>query len=202
MLPDLEIIKLPHIGMELYTVKDPLKAIKPNACDLYAYFWPAGLLCAEYIFKNRLKGKMLEIGCGNGISGVMALKIGADSVHFTDISKDALDLSKLNCTLNNVENATFDILDWFNLPDYNEKYDYIISSDCLYLSRAFPKLKLILQNYLKRDGMALFVDSGRGLIEDFIDRLDEFTVNRIDSHNVTTLAGSLKLSTTLEIRFK
>ena len=126
----------------------------------------------------------------------MALKTGADSVHFTDISNDALELSKLSCTLNHVDNATFGV------PDSSEKYDYIISSDCLYLSRAFPKLKLILTRYLKKDGMALFVDSGRGLIEDFIDRLDEFTVNRMDSHNVNTIAGSLKLSTTLEIRFK
>ena len=109
--------------LKIYTPKNPHDAIEENKCDLYAYIWPAGIICAEYIHKHQVHGKVLELGCGNGISGVMALKSGASCVHFTDISKEALELSELNCTLNEVSGGTFAILNWFNPPTHSELYD-------------------------------------------------------------------------------
>ncbi|MBE5966097.1 MAG: class I SAM-dependent methyltransferase [Lachnospiraceae bacterium] len=49
--------------------------------------------------------KVLDLGCGYGIVGILAGKlIGAENVTLCDISDDAICLSKINADRNNIEN--------------------------------------------------------------------------------------------------
>jgi 16S rRNA (guanine1207-N2)-methyltransferase len=49
--------------------------------------------------------KVLDLGCGYGIVGILAGKlIGAENVTLCDISEDAIRLSKINADRNNLEN--------------------------------------------------------------------------------------------------
>jgi HemK-related putative methylase len=81
-------------------------------------------LLAKYA--GRVKGKLLDMGCGTGIVGLYALNNGADVV-FADVSEEAIKLTKRNLALNNFSapvihsnlfenvNETFDVIA-FNPP--------------------------------------------------------------------------------------
>ena len=49
---------------------------------------------------------VLDVGCGSGILGIVASKLGAKEVVMTDIDECAVDSAKHNSKLNNVHNAT------------------------------------------------------------------------------------------------
>ncbi|NCA67042.1 MAG: 50S ribosomal protein L11 methyltransferase [Clostridia bacterium] len=65
-------------------------------------------MCLTLLEKLDLTDKTVsDIGCGSGILGIAALKLGAKSCYFADIDKLALENMRENATLNNVmDNAT------------------------------------------------------------------------------------------------
>ena len=57
----------------------------------------------EVNFEN--ENKILDLGCGYGFVGILAAKIiGEDKVVMCDIDSEAVEMSKYNAVLNNVEN--------------------------------------------------------------------------------------------------
>jgi len=59
-------------------------------------------LCLEYIEKLDLKGKTLvDYGCGSGILGIAAVKLGAEKVLCIDNDKKSIDVSYVNARENN-----------------------------------------------------------------------------------------------------
>lgn len=76
---------------------------------------------------NKDKIKILELGCGSGAIGLTLKSILKDSeVTLTDISKDALEVAKLNANNLNLD-VTFIESDWFSNVKL-EKYDIIVSN--------------------------------------------------------------------------
>lgn len=73
------------------------------------------------------KIKILDLGCGSGAIGLTLKSILKDSeVTLTDISKDALEVAKLNANNLNLD-ATFIESDWFSNVKL-EQYDIIVSN--------------------------------------------------------------------------
>ena len=106
-------------------------------------------MCLRLSFAVDLVGKKVaDVGCGSGIIGMSALKLGAKSCHFTDLDGDALKNLKVNLKLNGLtENVTVkrDSL----LTDNSETYDVIfanITADILELLA--PQIK----SHLNADG--------------------------------------------------
>lgn len=61
-------------------------------------------LCLKYLETVDLKGeKCADIGCGSGILGAAAIKLGADYCFMCDIDEQAVEASNANCALNNAE---------------------------------------------------------------------------------------------------
>ena len=76
---------------------------------------------------NKDKIKILDLGCGSGAIGLTLKSILKDSeVTLTDISKDALEVAKLNANNLNLD-VKFIESDWFSNVKL-EKYDIIVSN--------------------------------------------------------------------------
>lgn len=76
---------------------------------------------------NKDKIKILDLGCGSGAIGLTLKSILKDSeVTLTDISKDALEVAKLNANNLNLD-VTFIESDWFSNVKL-EQYDIIVSN--------------------------------------------------------------------------
>ena len=62
-------------------------------------------LCIEYLQKVVNDGdKILDVGCGSGILGISAVKLGAKYAYLTDIDYVAVESAKHNSVLNDVQN--------------------------------------------------------------------------------------------------
>ena len=83
------------------------------------------LLIRNFI-KDKKEGKVLDLGCGYGVIGVILSQNKDLSVDMVDINLRAIELSKENLKLNKIENAKcFESNIYENIK---EKYDYIITN--------------------------------------------------------------------------
>lgn len=73
----------------------------------------------------KLKGRILEIGCGTGIISLYCAEADPENkVEGVDINPDAVSLAKRNAKLNNIENVRFYESDLFS--KVNGRYNWII----------------------------------------------------------------------------
>ncbi len=108
----------------------------------------------EYITENSV---CIDVGCGSGILGISALKLGAKKAYLTDIDPIAVESALHNCKLNGVaENA---IVALSNLLD-----DTAITADIMMANITGEVLKLLapsIPKNLKTDGVLIL----SGIIE-------------------------------------
>lgn len=134
--------------------------------------------------------KVLEIGCGTGAISILLAKKGC-KVTATDISKEALEVAKINAKLNNVE---LDLRHGDLFEPVKEKFDVIIFNppylpeddlDIDIISETFRRniiggkkgnetiIRFIenLSKYLKKDGYALIVLSSLSHTEEVLEKI-------------------------------
>ena len=86
------------------------------------------MICAT-LLKEELKGKkLLDAGCGTGILGIAALKLGADSVTAYDIDEWSSDNTRHNAVINQVDNRMTILCGDATLLDaIDEHFDYVVA---------------------------------------------------------------------------
>ena len=130
----------------------------------WTYLWESSIGLARHVeaIGTRLKdARILEIGCGFGLAGIVACQMGARVV-FTDAEQEAVRFAQHNADQNSVEeNADFVQMDW-NTPCFNCKFPYILAADVIYEEHHWTPILSLLQNYLSPDGIALFSEPNRG----------------------------------------
>jgi predicted nicotinamide N-methyase len=132
--------------------------------------WPAAIALAHEIatrageFRGR---RVLELGAGTGLPGIVAASLGARVVQ-TDRQELALHVCKLNGERNGVAGVEYRLADWAAWDDPG-RYDWVLGSDVLYAASQHPQLRRILEANLAPRGRVLLADPFRaeslGLLE-------------------------------------
>jgi predicted nicotinamide N-methyase len=143
----------------------------PDARDpTWRYPWPAGQRMAADLttLRDWSGGRVLELGCGQGLVGRAALAAGAAQVTFTDISDEPLE--HLRSLLADEPRARFLHHAWGD-PVPAGPYDVVVGGDILYRPAFFPQLVRSIAAALDVGGTALLGDPRTELEQDLEERL-------------------------------
>lgn len=129
-------------------------------------------LLIETIIKENITGKVLDLGCGYGIIGlIIADHYPKSKVDMVDITDRAISLSQKNTQfLNNVKVFKSNIYD-----SITDKYDYIITNPPIRAGKEVIKEFLIgAKDYLTKDGRLHFVMRKNHGVKTMINILKEY----------------------------
>jgi len=124
--------------------------------------WPAAIALAHELASraSALAGlRVLELGAGTGLPGIVAATYGARVVQ-TDRLDAALSLGRLNAERNGSRTIEHRLADWTEWTD-TARYDLILGSDVIYPSRLHPALRAIFDANLAPGGRLLLSDPFR-----------------------------------------
>ena len=128
----------------------------------WTYLWESAIGLAHHVSKlgGTIAGQqILEIGCGYGLSGIVAGQVEA-IMTFTDFEHDALLFAKHNALQNGIASADYVQMDW-SASCFQCQFDVILASDVIYEEQNWQPIIHLLKNNLKPDGMALFSEPNR-----------------------------------------
>ena len=128
--------------------------------------WPAAIALAHDVAAraDELRGRrLLELGAGTGLPGIVAASLGASVVQ-TDRLELALDVCRRNAERNGVARGAHAIehrvADWTDWSD-THRYDVILGSDVVYSEPMQPHVRRILETNLAPGGRVLLADPFR-----------------------------------------
>lgn len=128
--------------------------------------WPSSVALSEWLiqefFPAKLTGKkILEIGCGTGLAGVVAARLGGFT-RFSDLVPITLNAVTETCRLNHISNFEVGKLDWFEKIESNEpQFDMILGSEIFYDVKILAGIAHILEKMLAPGGTGIFCDPNR-----------------------------------------
>lgn len=129
---------------------------------IFGQLWPAGKILAGYMATFAIDGKrMLEIGCGMGLSSLVLKRRGAD-ITATDYHPLAGEFLARNCVLNSI-----DAIPYFNAPwdapvSTLGAFDVIFASDVLYERGHAEAIAGFVEQHSTDCGEVVLTDPGRG----------------------------------------
>ncbi len=127
--------------------------------------WPSSVALSEYLihqfFPTKLaRMKVLEIGCGTGVPGVVAAQLGAFTM-FSDMVPVTLEAVKETCRLNHLSNFDTCILDWSAKIQSKERYDVVLGCEVFYDEAILANIAHVLEQVLAPGGKGIFCDPNR-----------------------------------------
>ncbi len=133
--------------------------------------WPASIALAHELTGRELTGKrVLELGAGTGLPGIIAAARGAHVVQ-TDRQRLVLEVCKRNADRNGITRIEHRLADWTEWTD-TEQYDVILGSDVLYATPLQPKLRHIFETNLAPGGTVLVSDPFRETTVRMLEQLE------------------------------
>ena len=127
--------------------------------------WPSEVALSECLihrfFPSKMAGaKVLEIGCGTGLAGVVAAQLGAFTM-FSDMVPITLKAVKETCQLNHISNFDTCTLDWSEKIESKEHYDVVLGSEVFYDEEILANISHVLEQVLASEGKGMFCDPNR-----------------------------------------
>src|SRR5207302_303886 len=125
--------------------------------------WPAARMLAKVIARENWtpETRALEVGCGLGLPGIVALSRGLQ-VTFADCDATALRFATDNARANNLHNFRLMRLDW-RCPPADLSFPIILASDLAYELRNLAPLAGFIKKVLEPGGICLLTDPNRPL---------------------------------------
>ena len=127
--------------------------------------WPSSVAFSEHLIHqfspSKLAGtKVLEIGCGTGVPGVVAAHLGAFTM-FSDMVPVTLEAVKETCRLNHLSNFDTCTLDWSEKIQSKERYDVVLGCEVFYDEAILADISYVLEQVLTPGGKGIFCDPNR-----------------------------------------
>lgn len=162
--------------------------------------WEASVLLAQRLLDEaaRLPGlRILELGAGLGLPGVVARKLGAE-VWQTDHEAQALVLAAHNAAQNGVTGIHHFVADWRSW-DHTQQYDLLIGADILYERAMYRHLEPIFRQNLAPGGRLFLTDPSRPQALTFVAELEKRGWHFEITMQPVTLPTAIGLGNTVDV---
>lgn len=128
---------------------------------IFGVVWPSGIALAQEMSHFAFKGlKILEVGCGIGLSSLVLQHHGAD-ITATDYHPLAEEFLRFNSDLNDLAPIRFHNAAWAGANPQLGRFDLIVGSDLLY-ERGHPALlSAFLASHSESAAQVIVADPGR-----------------------------------------
>ncbi|MBC7964801.1 MAG: 50S ribosomal protein L11 methyltransferase [Fuerstia sp.] len=156
------VVELPSSQNQLLEEALQQEIAGASDCDPYwGTLWATAPTMAAIILRHTWLSrlKVLELGCGLGVTGIAALIAGHD-VTFADHASSAVRLAVSNAALNGFADTIGMVFEW--QEPTTDQFDFIIASDVLYDAAGCRPLLNTLQAMLRDQGVVWIGDPGRG----------------------------------------
>ncbi len=149
-------------------MKNPVvrSALAADDCIPYwADLWPAARMLGKVLVQDapwwpaEQPPETLEIGCGLGLPGIVALSLGM-RVTFSDYDATALRYASSNARLNGFEQFQTLQMDW-NHPPRDRRWPVLLAADLIYEMRNVEPLVTLIPQLLAPGGVCLLTDQDR-----------------------------------------
>lgn len=133
----------------------------------WAALWPSAQLLGQALLTADWPAETvaLEIGCGLGLVGIVALSLGMRVV-FSDYDRTALQFAALNARANGFDRFETCPLDW-RCPPADLKAPLLLAADILYEARSLQPVTRLISQLLLPDGECWLVDPDRSYAPTF-----------------------------------
>lgn len=133
----------------------------------WAQLWPSALMLGRELAQRSwsIDMQVLEVGCGLGLSGLVALALGMDVI-FSDYDVAALGFAERNAKRNGFERFNTLPLDW-RYPPAGLQVPLLLAADVIYEVRNIQPLIELMLMVLSPGGECWLADPDRPHREDF-----------------------------------
>lgn len=133
-----------------------IKLYTDNGVFSKEHFDYGSKLLVNNFLKGEKSGRVLDLGCGYGIIGVILSQNKKLYIDMVDINNNAVKLTNENLKLNNIENATSFVSNIYS--EITNKYDYIITNPPIRAGKETIRTFLFDgQNHINENGEIWFV---------------------------------------------
>jgi len=156
------------------SIEEHIDAESPlNDFPLWAKVWEASWVLADFLagLPPDPEKRLIEIGCGLGLVGVVAASFG-HKVVMTEHNAKALAFAKANAALNRCSDMEILDLDW-NSPAIYGRFDYVVGSEIVYHEKDFEPLKNLFERLMKPEGEVILCEGVRRSSLDFFKEMQD-----------------------------
>ena len=150
--------------------EDPMQGF-----PLWTKIWESSILLADHMagLEPDPDRRILEIGCGLGLVGIVAASFG-HRVTMTEHDDHALAFARANALLNSGPAPSPEIhkMDWY-APTLQGRFDWIIGSEVVYRESDFAPLLDLFRTFLRPQGTILLTAELRKTTMAFLNRMSE-----------------------------
>ena len=130
--------------------------------------WPASIALADYLArrKDMLGGLCLDMGCGLGLTAMVASSFGAKVIAM-DYEFEALVYARKNAVSNNVPQPVWTAMDWRSPAVRAGSCDLVWGGDIMYERRFVGPVMRFIDHVLAPNGRVWMAEPNRDVYQDF-----------------------------------